>query len=252
MARQDGVIKIQGQMGGISFYKSKDGHLARLKSGISSDRIKNDPAFARTRENGAEFGRAGVSGKLLRTAFRNLTQNARDGRMISRLTQQMMKVVQSDSLNARGERNAANGDVTLLEGFEFNSGSQLDKMFFVPYEATIERAGGILTIDIPEFNPKQQITAPPGATHFRLIAGAAELDFAAGSYSSSTTQSADLVLSPNLQPALQLTHGVTAGSTKSLFLVFGIVFFQDVNTLLYSLRNGAYNALTIAKVDRGS
>jgi hypothetical protein len=45
MARQDGVIKLTGQMGGISFYKSKDGHLVRMKGGIDSDRIKNDPAL---------------------------------------------------------------------------------------------------------------------------------------------------------------------------------------------------------------
>ena len=73
MARQDGVIKLTGQMGGISFYKSQGGHLVRQKGGIDGDRMKNDPAFARTRENNEEFGRAGASGKLLRTALRSLS-----------------------------------------------------------------------------------------------------------------------------------------------------------------------------------
>ena len=90
MARQDGVIKLTGQMGGISFYKTQDGHLVRLKGGIDGDRIKNDPAFARTRENGEEFGRAGASGKLLRTALRTLIMNVSDSRMASRLTQQLV------------------------------------------------------------------------------------------------------------------------------------------------------------------
>jgi hypothetical protein len=48
MARQKGVIKLQGQMGGVSFYKSQqDGFLAREKGGVDADRIKNDPNFER-------------------------------------------------------------------------------------------------------------------------------------------------------------------------------------------------------------
>jgi hypothetical protein len=58
----------------------------REKSGIDANRIKNDPAFQRTRENGSEFGRAGKAGKTLRTALRTLLLNSSDGRVVSRLT----------------------------------------------------------------------------------------------------------------------------------------------------------------------
>lgn len=59
MARQKGIIKLKGTIGDITFYKTQDGHLAREKGGIDASRIKSDPAFQRTRENGSEFGRAG-------------------------------------------------------------------------------------------------------------------------------------------------------------------------------------------------
>jgi len=72
MARQEGLIKLTGQMGGVSFYKTaEDGYLARTKGGVDADRIKNSPEFARTRENGAEFGRAGAATKLFRNVFFN-------------------------------------------------------------------------------------------------------------------------------------------------------------------------------------
>ena len=58
MARQKGLIKLDGTIGGITFYKSKDGYLAREKGGVCADRIAKDPNFQRTRENGEEFGRA--------------------------------------------------------------------------------------------------------------------------------------------------------------------------------------------------
>jgi hypothetical protein len=67
----------------ILLYKTKDGHLAREKGWCN--RIKNDPAFQRTRENGSEFGRAGKAGKTLRTALRTLLLNSSDGRVVSRL-----------------------------------------------------------------------------------------------------------------------------------------------------------------------
>ena len=53
MARQVGIIKLEGGIGDISFYKTKDGHLARTKGGVDGKRIANDPAFQRTRENGS-------------------------------------------------------------------------------------------------------------------------------------------------------------------------------------------------------
>ena len=68
MARQKGIIKLDGTIGDITFYKSQDGYLAREKGGVSADRIANDPNFQRTRENGEEFGRAGKAGKMLRMA----------------------------------------------------------------------------------------------------------------------------------------------------------------------------------------
>lgn len=93
MAQQKGIIKLRGTIGDITFYKTKDGHMAREKGGVDAKRIANDPAFQRTRENGAEFGRAGKAGKILRASIRTLLLNSADSRMVSRLTQSMIKVI---------------------------------------------------------------------------------------------------------------------------------------------------------------
>ncbi|MFT5252316.1 MAG: hypothetical protein ACI87N_001323 [Flavobacteriales bacterium] len=65
MARQKGIIKLKDTIGDITFYKTKDGHLAREKGGVDASRIASDPAFQRTRENGAEFERTLKAGKVL-------------------------------------------------------------------------------------------------------------------------------------------------------------------------------------------
>lgn len=69
MVRQKGIIKLKGTIRDITFYKTQDGHLPREKGGIDANRIKNNPAFQRTLENGSEFGRAGKAGKILILKF---------------------------------------------------------------------------------------------------------------------------------------------------------------------------------------
>jgi hypothetical protein len=252
MARQQGVIKLKGQMGGVSFYKTaEDGYLARQKGGVDAERIKNDPNFERTRENGAEFGRAGVASKLLRTALRALVVNASDSRMAGRLTREMVKVIQADTTNTRGLRNVIDGEAELLLGFEFNQNGKLNSTFFALYIAAIDRVTGALTINIPAFIPGNMVAAPQGATHCKLTSAGVEVDFEAGVYVVNTSQSPEILLGPQNQAAVALANAVTAASTKPLFIAFGIEFYQQVNGQLYTLKNGAFNALSLVAVNGG-
>jgi hypothetical protein len=252
MARQKGVLKFQGQMGGVSFYKtSQDGYLAREKGGVDAERIKNDPAFERTRENGAEFGRAGAAGKLLRNSLRALIINSADGRMASRLTREMVKVIQADVTNIRGQRNVIDGEAELLQGFEFNDNGKLNRTFFAPFDSLIDRVNGDLSVNIPGFIPGNMIASPQGATHVKLIAAGVEVDFETGVYVVNTSQSAEIILGPQNEAAIALNNAVTPASTKPLFLAFGVEFYQEVNGARYPLKNGAYNALALVKVDGG-
>lgn len=58
MPIQSGVYKVKGKMEGRSYYKPKysANHLIRSINPQMSERVKTDPAFARTRSNAAEFG----------------------------------------------------------------------------------------------------------------------------------------------------------------------------------------------------
>ena len=102
MAKIDGIVEIQGTVKGVTFYRSKDGMLARAKGGISKKRIKTDPAFQRTRENGVEFGHNAKMGKLLRNSASNLLLLAKDSRVSSRLSQSMSQIKNLDLVSERG------------------------------------------------------------------------------------------------------------------------------------------------------
>src|SRR6478752_5402017 len=182
MAQQKGIIPLKGTLGNITFYKSKDGFMAREKGSLDASRIATDPAFQRTRENGAEFGRAGKAGKYLRTALRSLLQNVSDSRMIARLTKEMMRVIKADEINPRGFRNVIDGEAEFLKGFEFNVNSKLGTTLFAPFVGTVNRVAGELSVGIPSFVPVNMIAAPSGTTHFKIVSAGAEIDFESGNY----------------------------------------------------------------------
>jgi hypothetical protein len=249
MAKQRGIIPLNGTIGNITFYKSKDGFLAREKGGVDKNRVANDPAFQRTRENGVEFGTAGFAGKLLRTAFRNVLGQSSDNRMVSRLTREMMKVIQTDETNSRGQRNVIDGEATLLEGFEFNIEGKLGATLYAPFTATIDRVAGQLKIDLPAFVPLNMITAPGGATHFKIVSAGAEIDFENGKYVADSKSTEVLPWNETVIAAISLSNAVTANSAHPLFLSLGIEFFQEVNGTNYRLKNGAFNAHALVKVE---
>ena len=248
MARQTGIIKLKGTIGDITFYKSKDGHLARERGGIPADRIANDPAFQRTRENGEEFGTAGKAGKILRTSLRALLLNASDSRMVSRLTQQMVKVVQADATSERGKRNVIDGEAELLEGFDFNKNGKLSRTIYAPYTTSIDRVTGKLTVDIPSFVAANMIAAPTGTSHYKIISAGVDIDFEGETYVVDNNDSTVMPLDATPTAVISLENTVTANSTNPLFLALGIEFYQEVNGEMYPLKNGAFNSLALVKV----
>ena len=251
MARQKGIIKFKGTIGDITFYKTQDGYLVREKGGIDSKRIATDPAFQRTRENCSEFGRAGKAGKVLRTALRASLLNSADSRMVGRLSQAMIKVIQADTTSERGQRNVIDGEAELLTGFEFNIGGKLGTSLFAPFVRMIDRSSGDISVSLESFVPTNMIVAPTGTTHYKIISAGAAIDFELGSFVESHSETDILPWNAEPTVAINQVNTVTPASTTPLFLALGIEFYQSVNGTMYPLKNGAYNPLALVKVDGG-
>lgn len=249
MAKQRGIVKLQGTISDITFYKMRGQFFAREKGGVEGSRIMSDPAFERTRENGAEFGRAGKAGRILRNSVRPLMQRAADSLVTSRLTRRMTEVQKLDTSSVRGERNVLDGDLGILRGFEFNIGGRLSTTVYIPYSAQIDRMSGELTVTIPEFVPSQALAAPSGATHFRFISGGSAVDFESGEFEYDSAIGTYIELGSQTEDEIVLQSTVTEESTLPLFLLLGAEFYQEVNGTMYSLQNNAYNSLAIAAID---
>lgn len=248
MAKQKGVIKLIGTIDDFTFVRTRDGFIAKQKTSLTAARLATDPAFVRTRENGAEFARAGKASKLLRTVFRPQMLNARDRSAATRLTREMMRVVKSDAVNARGMRNAVEGEKTLLGGFDFNENASLASTLYALYSSAINRATGEATVTVQPFIPLNEMEAPIGATHFRIVAAAAGVDFIGGNFERNAASSGILLIDEKPTELLNLTCKLTANITTALFLVMGVEFYQQVNGAPYPLKSGIFNALTIINI----
>lgn len=248
MAQQESFIKLKGKIGDLTFFKTKDGYQAREKGGVSADRIANDPAYLRTRENNAEFGRACASSKKLRDVLRSIILLTADAKMANRLTSRLSRIIKADTVNLRGERKVLAENLGMLKDFSFNAAALLNTTFFVNYQTTIERSTGTTLIDLPAFNPEVAIAKPNGATHYQFNAAAAWVDFD-GEESTFVSTSSNSFAMNTTAVAQQMALNSTANSNLPIILVFGISFYQEVNGINYALNNGAYNAISVIAVN---
>lgn len=232
----------------IQSFKTKKMETTSSK-GVTADRIKNDPLFERTRENMAEFTRAGKAAKLLRGIFREVTINARDKITQARLTQLFSRIINTDGVSARGERTVNNGDLLQLQSFNFNERAGIGDILYVRCPVTINRVTGEVQVSIPAFVPRTMVKGAPGTTHFRIVAAAAAINFETGNYEHALQETAELPWDHDPTAATALNLTLPANSLDTIVVALGLELYQRVNARSYALKTGEYNAATIVKVD---
>lgn len=264
MSKQTGLIKLKGTIGGVSFYKSEGVDLARMANGPDKSRIESDPAFQRTRENNAEFGGSATAAKALRTALAASLLTVADSRLVSRLTK-TFKMINNKGIGIRGQRGITlSANKPMLINLEFNIKTVFTSIFSAPFTFTNPAGRNAATITIPVFDPRIYISAPTGATHFRIIQAVGSLsDY---SYNLSThvyeprqaatnalgtvTYSAYLPLDAVTTAPIALTSTLPGTPTMtvdvSLVHCIGIEFYQQIATVNYVLAQG--NAMKIITV----
>jgi hypothetical protein len=217
--------------------------LAREKGGVDGDRIKNDPAFIRTRENGSEFGLAATAGKTMRDAFRPVMMRAADSRVTSRLTKLMSSIRKLDTTSERGKRSAGvaiqnQPAKDMLKGFNFNNRSMLNAILYRPI--SLDTSTGEITIE--DLIPANHIATPGNATHIAFTAAWGNVNFADGNSELSLSSASNVPLDNTLPTVTVTPSGAPTGTETDMYILL-VEFFQEVNGTQYSLNDGGFNAL---------
>src|SRR5690606_20672062 len=253
MAQQESILKLQGKIGDLTFYKTKDGYQARQAKGVDPQRIATEPNYQRTRENNAEFATGVAAAKRLRDTLRPMILLTYDPKMPGRLFSRLMRVIKADPVNDRGERRVLPENLGLLGQFGFNVAASLANTIFAERQCTIDRAAGTVQLDIPAMVPTLSIAAPQGATHFQLNLGAAIVDLdteGEGNGSAIAMAESEIgLLKEDVPVSIALNVDIPVGTDLPLFVLFGVSFYQEVNGKQYPLNNGAYNPVDFIKID---
>ncbi|WP_151087444.1 hypothetical protein [Hymenobacter baengnokdamensis] len=248
MARQTGILGIQGTVGGLVF--NKNGSISQ-KPQSNKAAFASAPSRARTRENASEFGAAASAGKLLRDSLRVAIQAASDTRMVSRLTQAMRAAISLDMTNDRGQRQVLKDNLAALLGFNFNNGAGIAQNLFFQY--TVTGSGSDVTLTIPSLNPLTDIAAPQGATHYELVLGASSVDFMGKTYQQAAVAQPLGILALNgaaLANKTVVASLPSAPAADDLVVgVLGINYYQQLNGKYYPLNNNANNPLAVEYVN---
>lgn len=258
MAKQTGLVRYSGTMGGVRHFKIKGliGDYAGLIGGPSAEQVATDAAFIRTRENNMEFGGCAKAAKAVRVGLSALMKQMSDPQFTGRLTAIMKQINLQDTANARGERAVAiSANQTYLEGLDYNRNINFGSVFNAPFTLTNTVARDSATFTIPSFLPANLINAPAGATHFRLLNAINVVSDYKFNGTTGDYQPTDAVTNEisaiqysaylDLSSATALTTitttlpgSPTVGSDVSVMNNIGIEFYQAVGSNYYLFASG--------------
>ncbi|WP_187658760.1 hypothetical protein [Flavobacterium macrobrachii] len=263
MSKQKGVIKLVGNIGGMSFYTSNGEFLARTAGGPTKERIATGANFVRTRENNAEFGGAAKVGKAFRTSLSSVIQTMGGSTLTASLTK-LFKSINARASGTRGQRPIAlSANKAQAKGMELNGKISFTSVFNAPYTVTPDADRVEITFTIPSFIPINFINAPAGATGFRIAAAVGWLsdysfDESTLSYEPDAPEQNSLGITSysaiqpinNTGTTITLTAtapgGLVPDAGVSVIACLGIEFYQRVDTVDYLLAQG--NAMRVVEV----
>jgi hypothetical protein len=265
MAKNNSFIRLEGTLDGLTFFRKNGENFVKTKSRVSRNRILNDPAYKRTRENMQEFGAAARCSKAFRESFASIARLVGDSYLSARLTGKMRGII-PNGVGLRGQRtiNLVDNSEPLI-GLNFNLSKPFDSQFNAPAVGpTINAGRDTVTWSLPDFNTDTFVLAPEGATHFKLALAAGytsnyEWVPALKVYEpvesepngvGSVTYSAAIPLGGMVGAATDLTVDLTAyapiPATTALFGCTAIVFYQMVNGEFYELAQGHSMKIAVA------
>ena len=138
------------------------------KGGANGDLIKNNPAFARTRENMNEFAGCGMAVRAIRQGLLNLLPEQTDKHFTARLMKVTKDINRRDFEGTRGKRTISfSSNQPMLAAAIFNVlelGVLLLNNFFIHLHPITR---GTATLSLTGLNIKP-VYVPEGATHYRI------------------------------------------------------------------------------------
>ncbi|WP_194774801.1 hypothetical protein [Pararhodonellum marinum] len=234
MARQAGGLQLEGTIGNMIFYKMNGKYYVRSKGAPSKAKLKKGKAFENSRRVSAEFGHASKMASKVVHAAKPLMNPGNHTGLHGKLTEQLQRVLQTDRQSAYGDRKISLGDLSLLEGFDFEQTKLKSHLIALPKIKSSQRD---IKVDFSGMKILDPRSVPEGASHFRLDMVSVIFDEQKMSGQTMDLKGQNQLLSVPLSAlgtiVLPKPHAET---DDSVFLILlGLVFLQEVNGEMHEL-----------------
>ncbi len=250
---QSGLLQMLGPTQNMSIYRKRNGEYGlRRKGGPTAKRFAKDPNYAQARINTSEFGQAAKGSALIRRAFRTMMPKVANDELHSRLTKVCKEVINSDSDHPRGSRMLMNGDLSLLNNFNFSTEGRFGLIVRLPLRHTVDRSAGTVRVSLPAFAPADMIRFPKHASHARLKLGVAMMNFDKETFTFESACSSPVQKCRKLIKLEDLTVQIPAGTSEPLFIAMAIEFMMLEKGTFIPVLNSQYNLMQLTGIDVAS
>ncbi|MGQ7857028.1 hypothetical protein ACUN24_22545 [Pedobacter sp. WC2501] len=218
MAIQNGIIKINGQLGDLVFYKRGNTDVVRQKAAHKQQ-------TEASKKSSRDFGTASRNAAYIRKAFAPLVKLYAYGDLLNRLNKRFIEIFKTIPAEHAGNKKLIDGDITLLKGFEFNSSKALGQLWLRETVLCIE-PDGLVKLILPKCELKTLLKPHPKATEARLqvMGFHFELDDNGG-YEIMEVNDLVIPLNNSPFPKTALTLNLDHQGDKALIFAMGISFF---------------------------
>ena len=228
------------------FVKTRSGYLIKP---VIKEKI-NKEAKQAVKNVKSEFKNATISASTLRNSVAEILPFISGAGMQGRMVSRIYEILRTDKINEREFRNAHHGNTGLLKGFDFNSLGRMNSIFFAFYNTEINRTTGEVKLFIPPIESLLGVPRPKGATHFKIISIATELNFLDHTSKTSYLETEEISYTERYSPYVSHIHQLPPNSIYPLVLLLNIRFYQFVNGEYYTFLNKKINFLSVIAVDK--
>jgi len=251
MAIQKSDIKVEGNIGGLNFYRSADQYRVRQRA---SKKSKGEIAkiAERSNENAMEFGRASSFAKIFRSGLKtamglhyqlfNVSTN------FNRLTKRSNLVLKADGVNKRGHRSILPANLVLFKNFSLNSNSSLKDVFLLPFDISYDGANHETKISIPSLSPQVHLDLPENTSYFAIHLVLSKINHDSLDITTKYCNSELLAVKEQIA-AFDLSNSFeNIGQTESILVVIGVSFYKDTAGYPVPMTDPNYNSLDVMDV----
>jgi|GEM_PF-1267095 len=219
MATLNGIVRFSGQVGDFIFYR-------RGKKDVVRSKALTHQLSENSKKSAKDFGEASRNAAYIRKAFAAMVKDYGTGDLTTRLTKRMHAVFKSITAAHAGHKKISDGNLKLMEGFEFNAYTSLGNLLLQMPKMTLQD-NGFIGLRVPKLATGHCVKAVGRSDAYMLQVMVFNLDLQTGHYEILKVH--DLKVSLNLPefPGAKVAIPIEMEDERAVFVAIGISYLHD-------------------------